>query len=114
MIVPLANVVFYSVVNGIEGLKTVGGKFFSTPQSVATTPNTCSDLKDKYADKLETVNDAAGMVGADISFVQDALNQASSLLSGSIPVLNWSPGGLRIPVVAEAVVRMQTPLKVSN
>ena len=114
MIVPLANVVFYSVVNGIEGLKTVGGKFFSTPQSVATTPNTCSDLKDKYADKLQTVNDAVGMVGADIGFVQNALNEASNLLSGSIPLLNWSPGGLRIPVVAEAVVRMQTPLKVSN
>ena len=112
MIVPLANVVFYSVVNGIEGLKTVGGQFFSTPQSVATTPNTCSDLKDKYAAKLQTVNDAAAMVGGDISFVQNALNEASKLLSGSIPVLNWSPGGLRIPVVAEAVVRLQTPLKV--
>lgn len=114
MIVPLANVVFYSVVNGIEGLKTVGGKFFSTPQSLATTPNTCTDLKDKYADKLQKVDDAIGMVGGDISFIQDALNQASSLLSGSIPLLNWSPGGLRIPVVAEAVVRMQTPLKVGN
>lgn len=113
LIVPLANVVFYSVVNGIKGLKSVGGEFFSTPQSVATTPNTCSDLKDKYASKLQTVNDAAGMVGADFSFVQSALNEASKLLSGSIPVLNWSPGGMRIPVVAEAVVRMQTPLKVN-
>ena len=113
LVVPVANVVFYSIVNGIQGLKTLGGEFFSTPQSLATKPNTCSELKDKYADKIQTVNDFTGKVGLDIGFVQDALTKASNLLGSSIPLLNWSLGGMRIPVVAEAVVRMQTPLKVN-
>ena len=29
----------------------------------------------------------------------------------TIPFLNWNIGGMRIPVTAEAVVRMQTPVQ---
>lgn len=112
LIVPVANVAFYSLVNGIEGTKNLAGEFFSTPTTgVATTPNTCSQLKDKYSGKLQQLSDAAGMVGADLGFISSALSFASDTLGTSIPVLNWTVGGYRIPVTAEAVVRMQSPLK---
>ncbi len=114
LIVPVANVVIYSLVNGIQGTKNLAGEFFSTPTNVATTPNSCSQLKDQYGSKLNAINDAAGAVGADLGFISSALNSASNFLSGAtIPVLNWTIGGYRIPVTAEAVVRMQSPMRFS-
>lgn len=114
LIVPVANVVIYSLVNGIQGTKNLAGEFFSTPTNVATTPNSCSQLKDQFGSKLNALNDAAGAVGADLSFISSALTSASNFLSGTtIPVLNWTIGGYRIPVTAEAVVRMQSPMRFS-
>jgi hypothetical protein len=114
LIVPVANVAIYSLVNGIQGTKNLAGEFFSTPTNVATTPNSCSQLKDRFGSKLEAINDAAGAVGADLGFISSALTSASNFLSGAtIPVLNWTIGGYRIPVTAEAVVRMQSPMRFS-
>lgn len=112
LIVPVANAVIYSLVNGIAGTKVLAGEFFSTPTSAATSPNSCSQLKDMFANELASVNQAGAAVGADLSFIQNALNSISSTMNGtSVPVLNWVIGGYRIPVTAEAVVRMQTPLQ---
>lgn len=111
LIVPLANVAIYSLVNGIETAKAVGGRFFSTPTGVATSTNSCTDFKDKYASQIQTLNEIGSYVGADFSFIQSALNSVSSVLSSNIPIINWVVGGYRIPVTAEAVVRMQTPMK---
>jgi hypothetical protein len=81
---------------------------------VATTPNSCSQLKDQFGSKLNAINDAAGAVGADLGFISSALTTVSNALSGAtIPVLNWTIGGYRIPVTAEAVVRMQSPMRFS-
>lgn len=116
LIVPIANVAIYSLVNGIEGTKNLAGEFFSTPTTgIAKTPNSCSQLKDKYSESIGHLNDAASAVGADLSFISDALSQASGFLNGtSIPILNWTIGGYRIPVTAEAVVRMQSPMRFSS
>lgn len=114
LIVPVANVVIYSLVNGIQGTKNLAGEFFSTPANAATTPNSCSQLKDQFGSKLNAINDAAGAVGADLGFISSALTTVSDALSGTtIPVLNWTIGGYRIPVTAEAVVRMQSPMRFS-
>lgn len=114
LIVPVANVAIYSLVNGIQGTKNLAGEFFSTPTNVATTPNSCSQLKDQFGSKLNAINDAASAVGADLGFISSALTSASNFLSGAtIPVLNWTIGGYRIPVTAEAVVRMQSPMRFS-
>lgn len=115
LIVPVANVVIYSLVNGIEGTKNLAGEFFSTPKGTAKTPNSCSQLKDQFGSKVNSINDAASAVGADLSFISSALNTVSNALSGAtIPVLNWTIGGYRIPVTAEAVVRMQSPMRFSS
>ncbi len=112
LIVPVANVVIYSLVNGIQGTKNLAGEFFSTPTSTATTPNDCSKLKDRFGSEVNAIVDAGSAVGADLGFISSALNTASNLLdSTSIPLLNWTIGGYRIPVTSEAVVRMQSPMK---
>lgn len=112
LIVPVANVAIYSLMNGIQGMKNLAGEFFSTPQSTATTPNSCSQLKDKFSSPLGTISDAASAVGVNLGFIQSALNTISEKLNTtSIPVLNWTIGGYRIPVTAEATVRMQSPMK---
>jgi hypothetical protein len=43
------------------------------------------------------------------------LNDISSALAGAtVPGLDWGIGGYRIPVTAEAVVRMQSPARFSK
>jgi hypothetical protein len=116
LIVPVANVVFYSLVNGIEGTKNLAGEFFSTPKTgVAAHPNDCSMLKDRFGSQVNSIVDAGSAVGADLGFISSALSSASDFLNGtSIPGLNWIIGGYRIPVTSEAVVRMQSPIKFSS
>jgi hypothetical protein len=115
LIVPLANVAIYSLVNGIQGTKNLAGEFFSTPKNNATTPNDCSTLQDKYGGTLQSVSDAASVVGLDIGPIQSLLSSVSSTLqNATVPGLNWVIGGYRIPVTSEAVVRMQTPIKFSK
>ncbi|HSI43662.1 MAG TPA: TadE/TadG family type IV pilus assembly protein [Methylotenera sp.] len=112
LIVPVANVVFYSLVNGIKGTENVAGEFFSTPTSSAATPNSCSMLKDQYGAKIDSVNNVTSVAGVDLTFIKTALNSASNFLNNTpVPGLNWTIGGYRIPVTSEAVVRMQTPMK---
>ena len=112
LVVPVVNVAIYGILNGITGAKDVASEWFGDPvtTSVATTPNMCSQLKDRFGSKVDSVVDAAGDIGADISFLNDALFDISSAVSGfTVPGLDWEIGGYRIPITAEAVVRMQSP-----
>ena len=112
MIVPLANATIYALVNGIEGTKNLPTEFFSTNPKVATSPNMCSQLKDKFGSKVQSVVAAGSAVGVDFSFLTDLLQTLSDTLNGAtVPLLDWGIGGYRIPVVAEAVIRMQSPAK---
>jgi len=110
LIVPFANVVIYSLVNGISGTQNLSWEWFGESSSTATSPNMCSQLKDKYGEPVDDVVAAAAQFGFDASFLNDALNDISAAVSGfTIPGLDWEIGGYRIPIVADAVVRMQTP-----
>ncbi len=112
MIVPLANATIYALINGIEGTKNLTTEFFSTAPKGATSHNMCSQLKDKFGGKVQSVVDAGSAVGVDFSFLTDILQTVSDTLNGTtIPLLDWGIGGYRIPVVAEAVIRMQSPAK---
>ena len=112
MIVPLANATIYALVNGIEGTRNLTTEFFSTTPKVATSPNMCSQLKDKFGGKVQSVVDAGAAVGVDFSFLTGMLQTVSDTLNGTtIPLLDWGIGGYRIPVVSEAVIRMQSPAK---
>lgn len=115
MIVPLANVTIYSIVNGIEGVKNLANEWYAESTATATTPNRCSQLKDRFGSKINSVTEAASQVGIDLGFLSTALNDISSALAGAtVPGLDWGIGGYRIPVTAEAVVRMQSPARFSK
>ncbi|MGE5640474.1 MAG: TadE/TadG family type IV pilus assembly protein [Clostridia bacterium] len=117
LVVPVVNVAIYGMLNGITGAKDLAGEWFGDPvtTSVATTPNMCSQLKDRIGSKVDAVVDAAGDIGVDISFLNDALFDISSAVSGfTVPGLDWEIGGYRIPITAEAVVRMQSPAQVEK
>lgn len=112
LIVPLANVTIYSLVNGIEGVRNLSGTFFSTNPGKAKTPNMCSKLQDRFGEKVDALVDAGKYVGADLSFMQTMLGTISNALSNAtIPLLDWGIGGYRIPLTAEAIVRMQSPAR---
>lgn len=114
LVVPVVNVAIYGMVNGIEGAEILAGKFFGDPVATgtATTPNMCSQLKDRFGSVMNDITDAFADVGVDASFLNDALNDISSTVSGfTIPGLDWDIGGYRIPITAEAVVRMQSPAR---
>jgi len=116
LIVPIANVAIYSLVNAIEGTKNLTAEFFSTPVGpAAKTPNMCSALKDQYGSKVQSIVSAGNSVGVDLSFMSSLLTSASTTISGmTVPGIDWVIGGYRIPVTSEAVVRMQTPLRLDR
>lgn len=116
LVVPFANRVIYSLSQGISGMQNLAHEFFWTPTTPApTTPNLCTELSDMYAQLRQQVDDITG--GSSIpgmSTVQSLANSFINLLPTTfptIPFLNWNIGGMRIPVTAEAVVRMQTPVQ---
>ncbi len=112
LIVPLVNVTIYSLINGIEGTRNLADTFFSTQPKAAKTPNMCSNLKDRFGEKVDTMADAGKYVGTDLSFMQRMLNTVSSTLNNTrVPLLDWGIGGYRIPVTAEAIIRMQSPAR---
>lgn len=118
LVVPFANRVIYSLVNGIEGMKNLTHEFFWTPTSPApATPNMCSQLSERYAQVRQKIDSIAGSLPVGVSIVD---NLASTIINNlptsfpTIPLLNWNVGGMRIPVTAEAIVRMQSPLQATS
>jgi hypothetical protein len=117
LVVPFANRAIYTISQGIEVAKNLGGELFWSPKTTATTPNMCKDLSDLYAtveqriDSIKSsmpagVNNALDPIWGTVQSVLDSLPSSFP----TIPVLNWNISGMRIPVTAEAIVRMQSPI----
>jgi hypothetical protein len=116
LVVPFANRVIYSLTQGIQGMQNLSHEFFWTPTTpTPTTPNFCTTISDPYAAIEQKIDDITG--GAAIPGMSTVTSLANSFISWAygalnpIPFLNWNIGGMRIPVTAEAVVRMQSPVQ---
>jgi hypothetical protein len=117
LVVPFANRLIYSMVNGIQGMKNLSHEFFWTPTTAAssTSTNSCRQLSDIYAGVEEKIDDITG--GSSVPGMSTVRSLASTFISWlptafpTLPFLNWNIGGMRIPVTAEAVVRMQSPVQ---
>jgi hypothetical protein len=63
---------------------------------------------------LFLINSRAGplapLTGSLSSTATTIINNAFDI----VPYLNWNMGGVRIPIVTEAVIRMQTPYQLSE
>jgi hypothetical protein len=117
LVVPFANRVIYSLVNGIRGMQNLSHEFFWTP-TYTPPPSTsvlCNDISNLYAAAEQKIDDITG--GSSIPGMSTVQSLANSFISWlpsafpTLPFLNWNIGGMRIPVTAEAVVRMQSPVQ---
>lgn len=121
LVVPFANRVIFSLVRGIQGLQNLSNEFFWTPTYTPPPPAEllCNQLSDLYAKTQQKVDDISGSLSS-IPGMSAMQSQATSFISGlpttfpTIPGLDWNIGGMRIPVTAEAIVRMQSPMKATS
>jgi hypothetical protein len=112
LVVPFANRVIYAMSNGMQGVKNLTNESFWSPASVATTPNMCRQLSEMYTQVRQEINSIASGLPAGVSIVDNLAGTIISQLPSefpTIPLLNWNVGGMRIPITAEAIVRMQSP-----
>jgi hypothetical protein len=112
LIVPFVNRVIYALSNGIAGVKNLTNESFWS--GTATTTNQCSEISDKYASLLHQVDSAAdglpASVAGELSSVGKSIGDLLNSIPTTIPFLNWNIAGMRIPITAEAIVRMQSPV----
>jgi len=111
LIVPFANQTIYALYRGISGLQNLAAEYFSGAIASAGADTECQDpatyAQGKIDDAVAQINTYLTKAGLpNIS----GINVSAYIPSFTIPVLNWNIGGIRIPLTAEAVVRMQSPV----
>jgi hypothetical protein len=106
LIVPIVNRVIYALYFGFSGEQVLAGEYY------AETTAPASALGARCLD----INDNIQALSALIASLPAPANSLATLLSSvpsiptTIPGLNWNIGGYRIPIVATATVRMQSPM----
>ena len=121
LIVPLVNRIIYGMSNGVAPAIADSAAYLrpvfsdvelGTASSGVTTGNMCTRIGDTIASN-QTVQDASAFLsgfGINISGLTNAITDAAIYVSSlTIPGIDWTVGGLRIPVTAEAVVHMHSP-----
>ena len=117
LVVPFVNRMIYSLVNGIQGMQNLSTEFFWTPTYTPPPSSSllCNEISNLYAAARQEINDVTGSSSIPgMSTVQSLANGFINLLPTTfptLPFLNWNIGGMRIPVTAEAIVRMQSPVQ---
>ena len=96
-----------------------GSAFDSINANVAAAADAAKNSVDKASTKANAAVDTADDIMTNA--VTDLSNQANSFMNTiidklpselpTIPWLNWNLNGLRIPITAEAIVRMQSPAR---
>lgn len=118
LVVPFVNKLIYGMVVGLEETKVLTGISFNDAGSTESKPNMCTNINKVKAEAADSVvnqiNSRAGplapLTGSLSSTATTIINNAFD----NVPVLNWNMGGVRIPIVTEAVIRMQTPYQLGE
>lgn len=130
--VPVVNRVIYAMSAGIAGIQNLADQTFWDSSSEST-PTACSMTTDKWAPVRGPVNEKIAMIPTTVTIplgplgstnvpvpvdLQDLAtgltDKALNLLPQKvprIPGLAWDIEGMRIPITAEAIIRMQSPFK---
>jgi hypothetical protein len=114
LMVPFVDRVIYALNTGIAEVKNMTQASYWA-SNAETIPNLCSKMNDTYATARQQVDSLTASMPAGVSLTANGLanaviNQLPQQFP-TIPVLNWNVGGMRIPITAEAIVRMQSPVK---
>jgi hypothetical protein len=118
LVVPFVNKLIYGMAVGLEETKVLTGISFNDAGSTESKPNMCTNINKVKAEAADSVvnqiNSRAGplapLTGSLSSTATTIINNAFD----NVPLLNWNMGGVRIPIVTEAVIRMQTPYQLSE
>ena len=118
LVVPFVNKLIYGMAVGLEETKVLTGISFNDAGSTESKPNMCTNINKVKAEAADSVvnqiNSRAGplapLTGSLSSTATTIINNAFD----NVPLLNWNMGGVRIPIVTEAVIRMQTPYQLGE
>ncbi|NMM13675.1 MAG: hypothetical protein HHJ17_09080 [Rhodoferax sp.] len=114
LMVPFVDRVIYALSTGIASVKNMTQESYWV-SSTETIPNICSVMNGSYASARQQVNALTGAMPAGVSLTDSGLTDSDikqlSQQFPTTPVLNWNVGGMRIPITAEAIVRMQSPVR---
>lgn len=114
LVVPFVDRVIYALHTGIAEVQNLTNTSYWSSKT-ETIPNSCSKMNDTYASVREKVDSITGKMPASVAltaseFADTVIDQLPQQFP-TIPVLNWNIGGMRIPITSEAIVRMQSPVK---
>jgi len=113
LVVPLVNKLIYGMAVGLEETKVLTGISFNDAGSTESKPNMCTNINKVKAEAADSVvNQINSRAGPLAPLTGSLSTTATTIISNAfdnLPLLNWNMGGVRIPIVTEAVIRMQTP-----
>jgi hypothetical protein len=115
MVVPLANATIWALLNGVDGAKNFAADFFSKEDSAPKTPNMCTLFVTNPPTDIINLPELGTRMGVDMSAVDEMIAIAEVASNSALDsYLNWELAGYRIPITAEAVIRMQSNPKVKK
>ena len=125
LVVPFVNQLIYGLNVGLEEVKNLAGISFKPGDTQERNTNLCSDsnkMRDAakeaaagfVVDNINAATSGSGIYEGLSTSLTDGAKNAVNAAFGALPPLNWFPLGIRIPITAEATVRMQTPFAMSE
>ena len=118
LVVPLVNKLIYGMAVGLEETKVLAGISFNDAGSTESKPNMCTNINKVKAEAADSVvNEINSRAGPLAPLTGSLSSTATTIINNAfdnVPLLNWNMGGVRIPIVTEAVIRMQTPYQLSE
>lgn len=113
LVVPFVNKLIYGMAVGLEETKVLTGISFNDAGSTESKPNMCTNINKVKAEAADSVvNEINSRAGPLAPLAGSLSSTATTIINNAfdnLPLLNWNMGGVRIPIVTEAVIRMQTP-----
>ena len=106
LIVPIVNRVIYAMHFGFEGEQVLASEYFAETTAPASALGArCLDINDN----IQALSALVASLPAPVNSLATLLSSVPSIPT-TIPGINWNIGGYRIPIVATATVRMQSPM----
>lgn len=106
LVVPIVNRVIYALYFGFTGEQVLAGEYFAeTTAPGSALGERCLDINDN----VQALSSLVASLPAPVNSFASVLSSVPSLPT-TIPGLDWNIGGYRIPIVATATVRMQSPI----
>lgn len=106
LIVPIVNRVIYAMYFGFSGEQVLASEYYAESTAPASALGArCLDINDN----VQALSALVASLPAPANSLATVLAAVPSIPT-TIPGLDWNIGGYRIPIVATATVRMQSPM----